>query len=1305
MNSRSYVGPIIFVAICGLLASIVLFPFYEQVSIMIADDGQYQAALRRYQKQLHSQASESLPAVVSTVRLLQENGRDREGIVLAEGYLVAHPDDPQALAFLAQLYSEAARDDEALEILQRQYALNPDEKTLRNIARTCEGLGHADCERKALELLVYHYRAQPREFHRLAYFYSAAGEFDKAIDVIHHLIQTTPPEKLSYIEASFAIRLLAYHGLPQEAAEVAGGFLSVPKNRPDYFDIVSIFADKGLPKQGLAVFSLLPKEMRDSSRGYETKLDLLLAAGEDQAAYSWLLEARSENKITTRLFSHALPLTLESAPNEFFMQLLQGLDLKDMPRDDLMDIAVRSVTRNEPNLAKLMEQRLGKEYLQTYPALLLALALGAGDFTEEQAAQRYNALFSSLTNPDNAVLSMLFELRGMSKLSQQALASIKTLNDFQPSQIFQLMTMLIGHKLDDQAMVLLKPYRENLSAPPLEVTASWMLLVAAQGNEKAVEHWLSVEQNVPSDVLHGIFDVAMERHFGSIALLSAQRLYQHWPTPLNSAYIASAEVISGQANKGLATLRTLFRKGVPIADQYISALAFLEKDHPELVPELTQVVQHELQDPRVSENELRHIGYLLVDAHLKQDAEPIFRRLAQGGTFASGDVQTLLDLWGERPKPAEAAWIVERASAAPANEEAQWLHHLVGAQQPHLVLDILKRSVNDVDSLPAIVDAHFQALVALKDKEAATQLITEMVVGETDIKRIKAWAKEAKDASFYEGAQTLFGRAVELDPENHGYWRDLGLIAFAKGDLCAAEHYLSYYLCLEEGDQNVYYAYAEILYHRKCWAESRCYYLATLDKLDQLGKWEISDEELEAHTYARLRCYAHAIILYEGLIERHPLLIGPYNDLAELLIQLDCFDYACAVLAEGFIAAADPKQPDDSPLGLIYLHITRLHLLRAVHDTCKALAYAEELAASCPCSPEILSALAELDIVCGRWRLGLSAADAALECDPCRTSTQDLIGAIIDDHRGFMTLGTEYRTSSSQHELLGRFHAEDYINPGQRLFVDLEIDHIHFGQFIPFNTGIATPFKGNRERGAVGIIQDLYTGPVIQGTLFFAEGIIGAGTKVGVPDCCGTTLFTAAYREPCWDLLESTIQQGVKHHIGIGRLQQVFPRIELAGTLNYNQYDLKINQKVATSFELLAGGVYQLSPLDTFVQWWGRGSQIGLSLTLEKEQVLSQLQKTNDQGTTYDPLGLSNREAWTGSMVVFKPFSDCWSMDGNVGYMYDRAASHGGATGAFGMTWGRKGCLQARLYYYHVVSSLSSSSAVDSIAFNIRYPF
>lgn len=1359
MKGHSSIGAVLFVVVVGVGTSLLIFPRYEQVSLMIADSGEYQAALQRFQKQIAS-GKEDLPTLVSTVHLLQENGRDREAIHLVENYVDSHPNDNDAMQYLAQLYRHAVRLDEYVEVLWALQGRQPTEKYLHDIALYSSEIGNIRSEQAALEQLFQHYPMSYKEYQRLAYFYAAQEKGSKAIEVMRTFIQTTPMEKISYLQANYIIRLFIYEGYQDDAASVAAAYVGLKQNRKEYFDILSIFADENVPKVGLAVLAVMPADMRRSKRGEETRFDLLLSLGQQQEAYELLMQAVKNNQLSTRLFRHGLPLTLDNVPHDLFMTMIKQIDLKGLQPDDLVDVAIRSVQRHEPDLAQYLRDQLGQEYLNTYPVLMLALALGIGDVSEEQAFNDYNGVRTKLSGPDNSVLATLYEMRGLDKLAKQLLDTIQSLDDYPPEQVFNLTAVLAQHRLEQKAISLVKPLIDELRAPPIEIIASWKLLQGTQGQQDLVISWMQGEREIPSAIIKGIYEAAYKRQLGPLALVAAQKLYRQLPSQQHEAYVASAQVINGQGAEGLDRLRQLFKAGVPVTDLYVNALIYLQKTQPSLKTELTQVIAKEASDPHTPDSELRDLGYLLIENHLKAMAEPLFFRLAQENSFRSGDAFALLDIWGPHPRPAQSAWIVEHARAAPIPDEVQWLRYLIDTQQPGLALDVLHTSHNDEHSSIALVELHYQASVAVKDYDEADKLIDELLTDGVKLDKVLAWAKMAKDSAFFAGAERLYLYAMDIDPGNIIYWKELGLIAWERGDFCLAANYLSVYLCCEHvSDKEDYlcnYIYGELLWHDKCYDEACRFYVEAWNLIEALAHHQQEDQVTLAHIFVRLECYDQAEELYKDLICRYPLQLGLYADLAELYIILERYSCACRALTQGFEAAdiavsqrqqlavtketsaeepqlkqglsekdlhvvssvsvtdkKDREERDrdfvpsaaDIDAGVVLLQATRLHLLRECNHVCEALAEAEQLAEDHPCSVDALVTLAELQLISGRWVSAVDTLDYAVALQPARTALFESRDLILADHSPYLSANTEYRVSGPQHEWLGRLHCEDCLWRGNRIYADFETDGIHFNDFMPFNTGVPERFVGSRERGAIGIEQLFCGGQALRGTLLLADGIVGAGTKLALPDPSGVTVIDGAIYEPCWDLLQSTIQKGIRHHVGIGRTQRFFPRLEVNGSFTFNVYNLFVNTWAATSYQILAGVLYKISPLNCFVKLWGRDTDISLAYSLEMEEVLSELSRPSAQGGSFQPLGLSDRQVHTGCMIVNKKWTECWAMDGSAGYSYDAALHHGGAMGTFGLTYGRKGCPQARLYYYHVINSVGSATAVDSVLFEVRTPF
>jgi len=216
MKQSAFAWALVLIVVGGLGISIVLFPFYQQVSLMLADEGEYRQALQRYQEEA-SQGEDTLPILVSTVKMLQELAKEQQGITLTENYVAHHPDDLGAVDFLLKLYGDTNRELEFLQLYQARGPRPPSEELLRSVQKTTESLGYVDQEVPVLEELVNSHDALPKEYYRLAYFLSAKHEDEKAVDVVRKMLQKFPIDTLSNLKIDLAIRILVRQNHIDEA--------------------------------------------------------------------------------------------------------------------------------------------------------------------------------------------------------------------------------------------------------------------------------------------------------------------------------------------------------------------------------------------------------------------------------------------------------------------------------------------------------------------------------------------------------------------------------------------------------------------------------------------------------------------------------------------------------------------------------------------------------------------------------------------------------------------------------------------------------------------------------------------------------------------------------------------------------------------------------------------------------------------------------------------------------------------------------------------------------------------------------
>ncbi len=1303
MKRSSTMGILIFVVALAVAVSILLFPFYEQISLMLADEGHYSEALQRYQGELTG-GEDTLPVLVSTVKMLDELSRSQEAMNLATSFVANHPDNPQAVAFLLQLYKDSNRENQFLNLFLSHGPKPASESLLRVAQQICESLGDVRAEIPILAELVYQHDGTPKEHFRLAYFLAREGNTEKAADAIQAMINKFPVDALSNLQIDLAVRILIRQNRIDEANKLAARVLKSTKHRSEYFDIVSIFVEEDHPREALAILDMLPEKVRESELGLEVRLSLLDSLGESKAFYELLTRLIATHRLTPRLFADALPIALDEAPTNLLLQMVGAIDLHKINPQNLEEIATRSVDKDEPIVAKQIYNKLGTTYLESFPALLLALALGMGDMTEVDATQRYDSIATRLTDREKAFLAPLFEIRGMDKLSHATLASIKSLKGFTPQEVFALGLKYVGFDMVDQGQVLIDAYASGLAVPPEEVKAATVILKIGKGDVQPVVDWMISEKEISEAILKGFFSIAFEKKYAIIAQMSADRLLKHWPSELYRSYVAAAQAIGDHEEEGLKTLREMFAAGEPVAGLYVDALAYRERNQPNLEPELVYVVTEEAHNPTVSPHLLRRLGYMLINEHLMGLASPLFERLAEHGSLVSDDVQALLYTWGTHPTPVQQEWMVKRAAAAPSKEEIKWLTYFAEADKPQLVLETIHRSPEGNRGDRDILDMHFQALVTLKYKEEATKLLASMLEDETDIKRLKSLGAIAQGGDLTEGAESIFKRILEVNPDDLDTLKTMGILAYGRGDVITAREYLEHYLDLAEGDYLVNFYYGEVLeyYERRC--DAWCFYEVALEQVESLQTPTFDENLMRAHLLVRLEYFQSAIDWYFRLIDEHPKQIGLYNDLADLYIDRECYYKAGAIIALGLQEAEDPELPPGERTAVVLLLTQKVRLLKENNCICEALALAAELVEEYPENSEVLEVAADLQVRIGNWGEALDLLDSAIDVASERAILWDERDTVLVDHQPYWIAGVEYRVSGGQRETLARYHFENDILPCYRFYTDLELDYGSITDFALFPSGNIVLLKRARERGAFGVIRQWGCGSTVQGALLLSQGIVGVGVKAIKLDSYGSWVVEGAYHEPCWDLVQSTFQEGARNRIQGTRIWHPLQRTELVGTLGYNQYNLMANDRMATSYLLQAGWGYHLSPNNCWARGIGYGTDLALACALDKEHVLSQVTIIGDDGTPFQPLGLVSREIYTGSLLLTRRFHDWLSVDGSVGMSYDRVAGRGGPEGSFGLTVGRKCGFQGRLLYTHTLSTTGLVTAEDAIRFDLRSP-
>jgi predicted Zn-dependent protease len=225
------------------------------------------------------------------------------------------------------------------------------------------------------------------------------------------------------------------------------------------------------------------------------------------------------------------------------------------------------------------------------------------------------------------------------------------------------------------------------------------------------------------------------------------------------------------------------------------------------VPELVRMADRS----GASEVTRRSIGFELIKRGAKQEAMPIFQSIADNYGPQSQQVKDLLYLWGGTLSDEQIAWVSSRAKNAQGLDRLKWGELIANYGDDRAILQYVS-TTPDVLYQPLLRQQYFRVLASRGGKTAYSENMRGWVAATTDIPALLDYAKTAQGNGYLNAAKAGFERVLTLNPNQEYANAQMGILAFAEGNLSDARQHLDRYVTalgtnasLSDSEQVFYY--------------------------------------------------------------------------------------------------------------------------------------------------------------------------------------------------------------------------------------------------------------------------------------------------------------------------------------------------------------------------------------------------------------------------------------------------------------------------------------------------------------------
>lgn len=349
----------------------------------------------------------------------------------------------------------------------------------------------------------------------------------------------------------------------------------------------------------------------------------------------------------------------------------------------------------------------------------------------------------------------------------------------------------------------------------------------------------------------------------------------------------------------------------------------------------------------------------------------------------------------------------------------------------------------------------------------------------------------------------------------------------------------------------------------------------------------------------------------------------------------------------GFILKIMPVGPAE---GAAASSLVEARYLTSVGRTSEAREMLNNLRGSDVDDLDIAKARADADLADGDARSAAAGYAAALKTRPSDEGLREALATARDAFAPQIQAGGEYQRVEGadtqwRAHLSGSLPLNDTLSLRGRLeAVDLDDDAV------TAPNGTLAAFNGTRERGEIGLENDLGAGWFGIARVFAAEDVIGGGLALEDRAVHAATRIQANFQEPYWDYTEGIVYAGTRDSIAFSHAHAFdntwFVNLAVRG----NRYGIDGDDDVGRSVEVDAALRWRVIEGPT---------QVSFGYNYEAEFVSDIEQRDDGLGGFFTPLPVGDRQVHSGDVRVDTEIAPDLTAGGFAGYARDVEGASG----------------------------------------------
>jgi len=943
----------LFIVIVSIAISLLLIPSSSELTYMRYKDKEYDAVKMVYEDMIEENTW-SAQVVFPLMQTYTALGQPERSIDLLEQYLRKEPNDIEASSLLSSLYERSQMYSDYLTSLETEKKLHLSEALLRKLIKEYEKTADYSGIIKTSKILVEKFKADTTDLIKLGYVQASKGQlvdasntFLKANELSSRLLKLKDKKML--------FSLLIDQGLSEKALQIATAWFKNKSIDQELVHFGQWLNQNKTPQYTIALLTNITNNINKNDKLLRVYISAEILSGARDKAFIHLQECKKEDLLPEDLVPLYIELALEHDKFEIAKSI--ALDCNPVILADWLRVKIIESALNYKDIEWIHNflSHLDNSWLSKQPLLSIKIALAEGEKAKALKLVDYMMQKNKLNIVDKLSLVKLFVLTYQFERANHILKqNIKNPNI--PVLYYRDLAYLYLQLDEIEAGLNFFTSLQDMQVVNNSANIGWALLAAKMGLYQQVITWLKKKPYVDEQTLKDLFFIAIKGKEAELALLSADRMFKYDSNKVNRKYLVQALMENNRSQEALIHIRKLDIHEENNESLYVKALLdsgkkeelariwikklknekLSEKETTEILYNLLSIERYSQIIPylyeyaekksgewvfyyidanlkigrrktaieslvkyanseNIADKDRRKIGYKLLELNIKNEAIEIFKTLAAKASPEDSDIDQLLFLWGPRPERGALEWVEQRITITDTLEKHFWLKVLLNIGGERRVIKLVENNHNLKKS--SLNSTYIEAL--LKSKQwfklnKALQLNLDQIINIDTLIRYSQIAHELNNTEIVE---KIWRKILSLSPNNQKSLRELGMIAFSKGEYENAIAYLKQYKSINENDIEVNYILAEALHTLNYNPEANLVFQQTLDQLEMLNNPSYSLRSLKMLMLARVDKIQQSKTLYEHLRKEKPDNLKLFNDYIAILYEKGLYQQAKEMLA------------------------------------------------------------------------------------------------------------------------------------------------------------------------------------------------------------------------------------------------------------------------------------------------------------------------------------------------------------------------------------------------------------------------